>query len=177
MLLRGFVLLILLVGASPGALAETPLEITKTSSKQKLNIEEEVVAFYRALIKNNPEVSAIHTRLIGALESDGGRPPFATEEIYPVCWRKDFDVEPGSSERPFISRKHASTYLVFQNILEPAHHSYTTKRTAVAMFKVTFVNIVRPNDYFNDEDRTATESNTLTMKFEGFVDVTMRPIK
>lgn len=172
---RGVVIPVLLTFAllSPPLQAGTSLETTKTS-KEELQIKQEVVAFYKGLIKDNPEVRAAHEKLVQVVAGEG-RPPAASEEVTPVLWEEDYELRTGDAEDPRTRTEVTATYLTFQNINEPARRSFSAKHRVVAEFKVIYERVELPNP--KEEGKRLLERNTLTIKFEGFRDVTVRSIK
>lgn len=153
-------------------LTAADLEVTKTSGKE-IDVPAEVAKFVQTLVAENADVKAQFDKLTAAARQEaGGR--FSVGNIKAVEW-----LVP-SYENNFRSghgeRASEQLFLVQQQLISGFHHGYSITRNVMSQVRTTLHSEFRedPTDPKAKNGFVLT-SNKLTMKFEGFVTVTITP--
>lgn len=148
-------------------------EVTK-SSVQLLNIDEEVVAFYKDIIVKNPEVAKRYAKLVAEVRDPDGREPVTTDTVQAIEWEvKDFHREQGHPEH---TESGESVYLVCQPITLPFHFGYSVPRNIVMKVHAIYNTVSLPVAE-EDSKELVLKENSLKLRYDGFVQLELKPVK
>lgn len=165
--------LLLVFFPSLGLAAEPPLQVTKTSAV-RLDIPAEIIAFYQQLVADHPRIRAEHAALVEAAREEPYRAPQASSEIAVAPWSTDeYTLKPRNQDPRFDTSLDA-VYLAIEPIMLGFHHGYSVHRNIVARFRVKYQTVEQ--DGARDEVPALVE-NTLTLTFEGFQSLELKPSK
>lgn len=168
MMLRVSAAIMLEVVVMAGVAQADPMgkEITK-ESKKELDIQAEVVAFYKDIVVKNPEVVEEYQKLVAAAQDESYRSVRPSDEVLAVEWLvDDFHRAKGHPEHTTDGEY---VYLAVQQLFLPFHSGYLVKKNIVAKIRAVYHSESVPVD--EEGNSFDFKGNTLKLKFEGFVDL------
>ncbi len=160
--------------SASSSFADSELELSKTSSKE-FDVATEVRGFVQSLIARNPQVKARFEELTAEARAEaGGR--FSLGKLNVIEWlvpnfENRFQGGKGERDGEYV-------FLVQQQLVSGFHHGYSVADNVTSQ-----VRVILHSEFREDQgDPSAKEgfvltSNELTMKFEGFVTVSISPVK
>lgn len=155
------------------ASAETSFTITQTS-KTKLDIPLEVAAFYQKLVADHPSIRAEHSQLVEGLREPDSRSPEPWPTVKVVQWVVNSYSRDPRNQDPRSDIELDAEYLTFQPIQRSFHHGYEIPTNLVALFRVSYRAVEESR---GPNEKSQLLENSLTITFEGFQSVELKPLK